>query len=138
MENGAKVQAIYEAFGRGDVPAILGGLADDVAWDAWDEETSAQRAGIPWLAERRGRDAVGEFFASLGALEFHSFAPTGLIENGTSVAAQIAIDVTVKSTGRRFRDNEIHLWVFDGDGRVAAFRHYVDTGKHLAAVAGQQ
>jgi ketosteroid isomerase-like protein len=33
MGNLESVQAVYEAFGRGDVPAILGALADDVEWD---------------------------------------------------------------------------------------------------------
>jgi ketosteroid isomerase-like protein len=33
MGNLEVVQEIYEAFGRGDVPAILDHLADDVGWD---------------------------------------------------------------------------------------------------------
>jgi uncharacterized protein len=134
MGNAATVQEIYEAFGRGDVPAILERLADDVAWEAWPDDTSAQRAGIPWLAERRGPAEVGQFFESLAGLEIHAFEPHTMLETGDRVAAQIAIDATARETGRRFRDEEIHLWVFDADGRVAEFRHYVDTGKHLEAV----
>ena len=136
MDNAATVQGIYEAFGRGDIPAILERLSDDVAWDAWPEETSGQRAGIPWLLERRGRDQVGEFFQTLGALEFHRFEPHTIIADGDRVVALIATDVAVRETGRRFSDDELHLWVFDDGGRVSEFRHYVDTGKHVeAAVA---
>ena len=135
MGNAATVQGIYQAFRQGDIPAILDRLADDVAWDAWPDDTSAQGAGIPWLAERRGRDEVGGFFESLAALEFHSFAPTAIVANGQRVVAQIAVDVSVLETGNRFRDEEIHVWVFDDEGRVTEFRHYVDTGKHLAAVS---
>jgi ketosteroid isomerase-like protein len=36
MGNLETVQKVYEAFGRGDVPAILDELADDVRWDVWD------------------------------------------------------------------------------------------------------
>jgi len=31
------VQRIYEAFGAGDVPAILELLADDVEWEQWED-----------------------------------------------------------------------------------------------------
>jgi hypothetical protein len=33
LTGNATIAAIYEAFGRGDVPAILDHLADDVTWD---------------------------------------------------------------------------------------------------------
>ena len=39
----------------------------------------------------------------------------------------------MRETGRRFRDDEIHMWVFGDDGRVTEFRHHADTGKHTAA-----
>ena len=136
MGNAATVHGIYEAFGQGDIGAILGRLADDVAWEAWPQETTAQRAGIPWLAERRGPEQVAGFFESLGALEFHEFAPRALIADGNQVVAQITVDLEVRDTGRRFRDEELHFWVFDDEGRVSAFRHHVDTGKHVEAVLG--
>jgi hypothetical protein len=28
------------------------------------------------------------------------------------------------------------VWTFDGDGRVVALRHYIDTAKHLTAARG--
>ena len=136
MDNSQTVQGIYESFGRGDIPAILERLSDDVAWDAWPEESSAQRAGIPGRAERLGRDQIGGFFESLAALEFHEFRPYGVIADGNRVIAQIAVDVSVRQTGRRFRDDELHLWVFGDDGQVTEFRHYVDTGKHVEAAVG--
>ena len=47
MSNVATVQKIYEAFGKGDVPAILAVLADDVEWESW-EDNSSVKAGVPW------------------------------------------------------------------------------------------
>jgi ketosteroid isomerase-like protein len=137
MSNIATVQEVYAAFGAGDVPAILERLAGDVRWEHWPDGSGAQRHGVPWLLERTGRDEVGEFFASLDALEFHAFAPTAFLEGDGVVAAVIAIDATVKATGERFRDEEIHLWSFGGDGRVTAFRHFVDTAKHVEAFAAR-
>ena len=34
--NQALVEGAYEAFGRGDIPAVLGILSDDVEWDVPD------------------------------------------------------------------------------------------------------
>ena len=56
VSNLATVQSIYESFGKGDVPAILDVLADDVEWEAWDSN-SAVKAGVPWMTPpaREGR-----------------------------------------------------------------------------------
>ena len=47
-DNLATMGAIYEAFGKGDIPTILGHLADDVRWEEWADNT-AQKAGVPWM-----------------------------------------------------------------------------------------
>jgi len=38
--------------------------------------------------------------------------------------------------GGAFRDEELHLWRLGADRRVAEFRHYLDTAKHVAAARG--
>jgi uncharacterized protein len=134
MSNQETVRDIYAAFGRGDIPAILGRLAPGVRWDHWPGGSGAQRHGVPWLEQRTGPEEVGAFFESLAALEFHRFEPTALIGDGDRLVALIDVDVTVRATGERFRDAEIHLWSFDADGRVGAFRHFVDTAKRVEAL----
>jgi len=37
----------------------------------------------------------------------------------------------------RCRDEELHLWGFDSEGKVNRMRHYVDTAKHIAAERGE-
>jgi uncharacterized protein len=133
--NAAKVRAMYDAFGRGDIPAITERLADDVVWDHWEGGTSAQRAGVPWLQERDGVDGVAAFFESLSGLEFNAFDVTDIIEGGPHVVAFVRVDATIRETGTRFVDEEVHDWVFGDDGRVASFRHYVDTGQQIEATA---
>jgi uncharacterized protein len=136
MGHKATVQAIYEDFGRGDVESILARLADDVEWDRWPHGNSAQQRGVPYLVERSDRAGVGEFFEAAAGLEFHRFEPRALIEDGDHVVALIDIDVTVRATGRRFQDDEIHLWTFGPDGHVTGLRHYIDTAKHAEASVG--
>jgi ketosteroid isomerase-like protein len=137
VSNAQSVQTIYEAFGRGDVPAILDLMSDSVEWEQWEGSNNGQDAGVPWLVRRSGKDGVAAFFQALAEnLEVHSFVPVNLLEGGGQVAATISIDGTVTKTGERFQDEEIHLWTFDESGKVTGFRHYTDTAKHIEAVTG--
>lgn len=126
----ATVGAIYEAFGKGDIPTILGCMADDVRWEEWDDN-SAQRAGVPWLQPRRSKDGVLAFFQVMAGLQVLDFRVLSLMAGGNRVAAEIEFQSPV--TGRRLRDQEVHLWTFDDSGRVIRLRHYTDTAKHIAA-----
>src|SRR4029078_11738627 len=68
MSNLSTVQGIYESFGKGDVPAILAVLADDVEWEAW-ADNSAVKAGLPWMTPRHGKEDVVGFFEAAGEME---------------------------------------------------------------------
>ena len=116
----------HEAFGRGDVPAILATLADDVAWEVWPDH-SGQRAGVPHLQARRGPHEVSGFFAGVAGWAVNDFRVLDVIGTGDHVVAQVAVDFTLPN-GRRLVDEELHLWTFDDTGR-----HYCDTAKHIAA-----
>jgi len=130
------VAGVYAAFARGDVPAILDTLADDVSWDAdWRDTTAHHEPVVPHLAARRGPAAVAEFFSVLGECTFHAFEVLALLGNDDEVVARIHADLSLPNGGR-LRDEELHWWRFDSSGQVAAFRHYVDTAKHRAAAAG--
>jgi ketosteroid isomerase-like protein len=107
-------------------------MSDDVKWEHW-EKNHAQSHGVPYMQARHGKDGVAAFFASLAAIELKSFDVLNLMEGGNQVAASFTIAFTVKATGKQLRDEEVHLWTFDNQGRVIALRHYVDTAKHIAA-----
>jgi ketosteroid isomerase-like protein len=124
------VQAIYEAFGRGDVETVLSFLAPDCRWEHWSDNF-AQKAGVPWLQPRVGPSQVREFFALLGhAAQVREFGVRRLMSGSDAVVAEIEITLAVGAEGRLLRDEELHLWVFDATGKVSAMRHYVDTLKH--------
>lgn len=128
MSNVETVQALYQAFGSGDIPAILERIHDNVVW-----EDGGRDIGVPWLRPGTGRDHVASFFESLGALEFHGFEPLNFLHGGDQVAVPVKIDATVKSTGKRIAETEIHLWTFSDDGKVSRFRHHLDTAMHIEA-----
>ncbi|CAM3554143.1 nuclear transport factor 2 family protein [Smaragdicoccus niigatensis] len=124
------VEAIYAAFGSGDIPAILDRLADDVSWDAdWADNWAQTRATLSHFRPRRGREAVGELFAVLGTYVFHEFTVHDVMSNDRRAVAMITIEFTAPD-GTHIRDEELHLWTFDEAGLVSSIRHYVDTAKH--------
>ena len=131
----ATVIDIYAAFSRGDVPPILDALAEDVRWEHWDDNT-AQRRGVAHLQPQTGRDGVADFFGLAGEIVFNAFEVRGVAAGDDMVVVDVLVDSTLPSGGR-LRDEELHLWRFDADGRVCGMRHYVDTAKHIAAARGE-
>jgi ketosteroid isomerase-like protein len=129
--NLAAVGRLYEAFGRADMPAILDELAEDVTFDQW-ADNHAQRAGVPWLAERQGHDGVMEFFGIVGTLDIRDFQVLSMMSGSDQVVAEIVIEASTPEGGH-YRDEELHLWSFDADGKIKRLRHYTDTAKHMAA-----
>jgi ketosteroid isomerase-like protein len=126
------VSKMYEAFGKGDIPAIISNLADDVRWEEWTDN-AAQKAGVPWLKSGKGKDAALDFFKMLGEMKFNHFEVKSLMEGPGQVAAEVVLEIEIPSTGASIKDEEIHLWTFNDAGKVVRFRHYVDTAKHMQA-----
>ncbi len=132
-DNMKTVVLIYEAFGRGDVPAILECLADDVEWDRGLRDT-----GIPYLRERRGRQEVAEFFSDLMAnLELTRFEPEALCDGGDLVAVPVMHAGRIIDGGEVPPTQEVHLWRFGPDGKVVSFQHVFDYAIHERAMSAR-
>ena len=129
------VKEIYDAFGRGDIPAILGKIAPGCRWESW-ENNRAQREGVPTLQPRTGPEGVAQFFAAVGELVISDFRVLDILPGDRQVAVEVMIEYTTPAGGR-LRDEEVHLWALDDSQRVTRLRHYVDTAKHIAAYAGE-
>ena len=132
-DNLATIGAIYEAFGKGDIPTILGHLADDVRWEEWADNT-AQKAGVPWLQARHDKAGALAFFQVMGGLKVLDFRVLSLMVGGNQVAAEVESEFEAPKASRRCRDQEIHLWTLNEDGKVIRLRHYADPAKHIAAM----
>ena len=52
MSNVETVKAIYDAFGKGDVPFILSCLDENVGWEKWDSN-HAQKADVPYMRREK-------------------------------------------------------------------------------------
>lgn len=125
------VRRVYAAFGRGDLAAILDACAVDVDWRL------VGRAGdYPTFGAWKGREGVAEFFRLVNALEeFQEFAPKELHASGDKVFALGSYALIVKQTGRAVASDWVHVFTLR-DGRVAAFREFMDTAQAVAAWRG--
>ena len=126
------INRIYEAFGKGDIPTIIDFLSENVQWEQW-ADNSAQKANVPWLLSRKGHEGAIDFFKSLANLEILDFQVLSIMSNENQVAVEFMLEANVPATGGHYRDEEIHLWTFDMQGKVTRLRHYIDTAKHIAA-----
>jgi ketosteroid isomerase-like protein len=116
------VQDIYAAFGRGDIPFILGQLADDVDWASVSETKIA-----PWHGSWRGRDQVPGFFQGLAdTADVTEFTPLAFTSNDTDVMATVRFGLQVRATGKS-AVTELHHWWRFRDGRVYFYRGTEDT-----------
>jgi ketosteroid isomerase-like protein len=129
-DNVKTIQAIYEAFGRGDAQAILDQVTDDVDWAT---ETTA--SGAPWWGVRHGKEQVGKFFSDFGStMEVDEFVPESFTANDDEVHTVVRFTATSRATGKKASMHLHHFFRFRGS-LVAYYRGTEDTATTLAALS---
>ncbi len=114
------ITGLYQAFARGDVPAVLAAFSPDISW------TEAE--GFPYGGTYVGPDAVLlGVLARLGS-EWDGFAavPREFIASADTVVALGEYSGTYKATGKSFKAPFAHVWKFSG-GLVVSFTQHTDT-----------
>jgi uncharacterized protein len=122
------VQQIYEAFGRGDVAAILQALADDIEW-----HQPGPTDVLPWAGTRHGREQVAQFFTAVGeTLELLQFEPREFLAQGDKVVVFGYERALAKPTNRTFESQWVMEFRLRAD-QVVYFRAYHDTAAMVIA-----
>jgi uncharacterized protein len=109
------IRRTYEAFGRGDIGAVMAAMADDVEWNVPDV--------LPHGAHARGHEGVGGFFAGLASrwsnfgLEIDDVVDGGQVVFGRGRASG---ELGGTPTGYGF----VHVFTMR-EGKVARFDEYV-------------
>jgi hypothetical protein len=115
------IQNGYEAFGRGDIQAVLDIMADDVEWNVPEV--------LPQGGHARGKQEVAAFFERLGgiwqglSLEIDDFVASG---DRVCVIGRGSGNVEGAQTGYGF----VHAWTVR-DGAAVKFDEYADPAPEL-------
>lgn len=125
MDNVQLLKNLYEAFGRGDIPSVLGAFSPDIRWHQ-AESNPYRPSGEAWV----GPDAVlNNLFMRLGS-EWEGFTvhPASFHGAGDSVIVEGRYTGTFKATGKSMDVQVCHIWDVKG-GKLTRFQQYIDTAK---------
>lgn len=123
------IQAVYDAFGRGDVGMILDNVTDDVDWATDTSSTVA-----PWYGVRHGKDGVASFFEAFGtSMEVDEFTPVTLAGNEDSVLTVVRCRSRSRTTGGTMDMNLHHYFRFR-EGKIAYYRGSEDSAQAEAVL----
>lgn len=125
MSHVSLVQDLYAAFGRGDVPAVLGAFAANIEWRE-AEGSPYQPSGKAWV----GPDSVLQnlFMRMGGDWESYTAQIQRFHDAGESVVVEGRYAGKHKQSGKILDCQFCHVWRIR-DGKVASFQQYTDTAR---------
>jgi ketosteroid isomerase-like protein len=118
------VAGVYGAFGRGDMPGLFALLHPEIDWSV--DVTAPGGDLVPMLRHGIGHPAVEHYFGGVAQLEFHMFEVGRCFVDGDAVVAEVHLEATHRTTGKRAVLDELHHWIVR-DGLAVRYRPYVDT-----------
>jgi ketosteroid isomerase-like protein len=125
MSNRQLIEGIYAAFGKGDVPTVLGAFDPKIEWRE-AESNPYEMSGKPWIG---GEAITQNLFVKL-AEEWDGFTvtPRTYHDAGDSVVVEGRYTGTHETTGKSLDAQFCHVWRVSG-GRVTGFQQYCDTAR---------
>jgi ketosteroid isomerase-like protein len=122
------VKSLYAAFGKGDVPTVVGALDSGIKW--WEAEGTTYAEGNPYVGPQAVVDGV---LARLGAdIEGFTVNAASYIDGGDTVVAEGRYRGKVKATGKQLDAQFAHVWQLR-DRKVVRFQQYTDTRQWVDA-----
>jgi ketosteroid isomerase-like protein len=131
MTSGDTIRGIYQAFGRGDVTAVLGAFDPAIEWREADNFLYADRN--PYIGPMAV--AEGVFMRCVADIDGFTVVPQRYTESGDRVAVEGRYRGTMKTTGIPVDAQFAHVWDVRG-GKVVGFQQYTDTKQWADAAAG--
>jgi len=124
------IREIYDSFSRGDVPAVLGKMDQQIEWKEAENFIYADRN--PYVGPQAVLEGV---FMRLGT-EWEGFTvtPQEWLDAGNHVVVLGTYAGKRKETGKMVRAQFAHVWAVR-EGRVVRFQQYTDTKQFADAVA---
>ena len=115
------VKQSYAAFVRGDIPAIVNLIADQVDWQ------DVCPASLPYSGLRRNRAEVAKFFSESAKVdEIKKFEPREFIVAGEKVTVLGYMEGYARDTKQEFRTDFIHLFTVQ-NGKITRWCGFINT-----------
>lgn len=132
QDNTRLIQEAYAAFGRGDVPAMLAMMSEDIDWHG----VIGAGPNVPMRGARHGHAQVGQFFQQVGqSVHFTKFEPQEFVAQRDKVVALGRYEGTSAATGRAFASDFVMVFTLK-NGKVVRFREFLDSTAMNAAFGG--
>ena len=130
MSNVQIIKTVYDAFGRGDIPAVLGAMAADMEWYE-AEGNPYQPSGAAWV----GHDAILQnLFMRIGAeWEYFRVVPRAFHDAGDTVIVELRYEGKYTPTGRNLDAQACHIFTVR-QGKLTRLQQYVDTAQLQAVI----
>jgi ketosteroid isomerase-like protein len=130
-ENVALIKGIYDAFGKGDVPAVLGAMSPGIVWNEAENFPYADKN--PYV----GPDAIVQGVFMRLATEWDGFTvvPDEILDAGDTIVVLGRYRGAYKATGKPQNTQMVHVWRVK-DGKAVRFQQYADT-LQVARVIGK-
>jgi uncharacterized protein len=129
--NIAFVQSLYAAFQRGDIAAVIAGMAADVEW-----LVNGRRKDYPLLGSWKGQGEVQKFFQGVAEHEEAiEFSPREFFGTDDKVCVLGHYAWKIRKTGRSVASDWAHIFTVR-NGKVVRFREFNDTAQFAEAYRG--
>jgi uncharacterized protein len=127
QENVTVIRSAYEAFGRGDIPAVLQNFDPEVEWHV--------PSLYPTGGHYYGTEGVQQFFQGIAEdWEYLQVEPDELLDTGDYVIALGHHRGRLKGSDTDLEIPFAHVWTLRG-GRIVLFREYADPSALIQAQA---
>jgi hypothetical protein len=125
MSNVRLVQDVYAAFGRGDIPSVLGAFDAKIEWRE-AEGNPYQPSGKAWVGPQA---ILQNLFSRLGA-EWADFKvhPSSFHDAGDTIVVEGRYTGRHNGTGKALDAQMCHVWKLR-NGKVTSFQQFVDTAR---------
>ena len=124
------VRGMYEAFERGDIPALLAAMHPDVEW------VESAAASFPHRGTHVGHAAVTEHVFGNVAEYWREFAivPQDFFRDGDTVIVRGVVRAVARATGRSMSAPYVHVFTLAG-GKLRRYTDHQDTAVWAEALA---
>lgn len=131
----AVAEAWFAALDRGDIPAAVALLDENIYWENIPQVPGVSDI-VPWTGTAHGIAEVGQAFATRDQVcQVLEFKPLNMVVDGNQAVGTVHDHAIIKTTGLPF-DIEFASWMKIENGKIVWWKSYCDPSPIIAAFRG--